>query len=237
MCGITGIFDTRGKGRPPVLHRMNEGQFHRGPDEGGTHIEPASGSATGACRSSTCPPASSRSTTKTSGLRRLQRRNLQPGTHPELQALGHVFHTRSDTGSSSMPGESWGESCVDRFRACSPSPCGTAIAIRYSCPRPARRETLSIRSARRRPAGLRPELKTPCSRRIAARHRPAPSRSIRPGLRAEPRTIFRVKKLCPGAFAPCGAEWPSGPGNTGICAPGRSPSHEAEAQRRNWYAA
>ena len=37
MCGITGIFDTR-TARPvarSVLHRMNESQAHRGPDEGG----------------------------------------------------------------------------------------------------------------------------------------------------------------------------------------------------------
>ena len=41
MCGITGIFDTRGKRDidRTVLHRMNEAQFHRGPDEGGLHLE------------------------------------------------------------------------------------------------------------------------------------------------------------------------------------------------------
>ena len=41
MCGITGIFDTRGKRDidRAVLTRMNESQHHRGPDEGGLHIE------------------------------------------------------------------------------------------------------------------------------------------------------------------------------------------------------
>ena len=45
MCGITGIFDTRGKRDidRAVLHRMNESQFHRGPDEGGLHVEPGVG--------------------------------------------------------------------------------------------------------------------------------------------------------------------------------------------------
>jgi len=45
MCGITGIFDTRGKRDidRAVLDRMNEAQFHRGPDEGGTHVEPGVG--------------------------------------------------------------------------------------------------------------------------------------------------------------------------------------------------
>jgi len=45
MCGITGIFDTRA-GRDidrAVLQRMNASQFHRGPDEGSTHIEPGVG--------------------------------------------------------------------------------------------------------------------------------------------------------------------------------------------------
>ena len=41
MCGITGIFDTRGKREidRAVLHRMNESQRHRGPVEGGVHVE------------------------------------------------------------------------------------------------------------------------------------------------------------------------------------------------------
>ena len=45
MCGITGIFDTRG-GRAVehvVLQRMNDSQLHRGPDEGSMHIEPGLG--------------------------------------------------------------------------------------------------------------------------------------------------------------------------------------------------
>ena len=37
MCGITGIFETRGKNEieRDVLVRMNESQHHRGPDAGG----------------------------------------------------------------------------------------------------------------------------------------------------------------------------------------------------------
>ena len=34
----------------------------------------------------------------------------------ELQALGHTFHTRSDTEVIVHAWEAWGESCVDRFR-------------------------------------------------------------------------------------------------------------------------
>lgn len=45
MCGITGLFDTRGK-RPVddvILRRMNASQAHRGPDAGSLHIEPGVG--------------------------------------------------------------------------------------------------------------------------------------------------------------------------------------------------
>ena len=120
MCGITGIFDTRGKREidRAVLHRMNESQFHRGPDEGGLHIEPGVGL----------------------GHRRLSIIDLSTGQQPlynedqtvcvvfngeiynyqelipELQALGHVFHTRSDTEVIVHAWEAWGERCVDRFR-------------------------------------------------------------------------------------------------------------------------
>ncbi len=120
MCGITGIFDTR-SARPvahPVLHRMNESQTHRGPDEGSLHIEPGVGL----------------------GHRRLSIIDVATGQQPlfnedgsvvvvfngeiynyqdlipELQALGHVFHTKSDTEVIVHAWEAWGEACVDRFR-------------------------------------------------------------------------------------------------------------------------
>ncbi len=120
MCGITGIFDTRGKRDidRAVLYRMNESQFHRGPDEGGLHIETGIGL----------------------GHRRLSIIDLSTGQQPlynedqtvcvvfngeiynyqelipELQTLGHSFHTRSDTEVIVHAWESWGEKCVDRFR-------------------------------------------------------------------------------------------------------------------------
>ncbi len=120
MCGITGIFDTRGRRDidRAVLHRMNESQFHRGPDEGGLHLEPGVGL----------------------GHRRLSIIDLSTGQQPlynednsvcvvfngeiynfqelipELQGLGHIFHTRSDTEVIVHAWEAWGERCVDRFR-------------------------------------------------------------------------------------------------------------------------
>ena len=124
MCGITGIFDARGNaGRPgdisrAVLQRMNDSQLHRGPDEGSLHIEPGVGL----------------------GHRRLSIIDIATGQQPlfnedgsvvvvfngeiynyqqlipELQALGHVFHTKSDTEVIVHAWESWGVDCVKRFR-------------------------------------------------------------------------------------------------------------------------
>ena len=120
MCGITGIFDTRSNRPVPpgVLQRMNDSQHHRGPDEGSVHIEPGLGF----------------------GHRRLSIIDIATGQQPlfnedgsvvvvfngeiynyqelipELQALGHVFHTKSDTECIVHAWESWGEGCVKRFR-------------------------------------------------------------------------------------------------------------------------
>lgn len=120
MCGITGIFDIKGKREisRDLLSRMNETQFHRGPDEGGLHVEPGLGF----------------------GHRRLSIIDLSSGQQPlfnedgtvvvtyngeiynfpeltqELKRLGHVFRTHCDTEVIVHAWEQWGRSCVDRFR-------------------------------------------------------------------------------------------------------------------------
>ncbi|MBL8449908.1 MAG: amidotransferase 1, exosortase A system-associated [Dechloromonas sp.] len=206
MCGITGIFDTRGKRAidPAVLHRMNETQFHRGPDEGGTHVEPGVGL----------------------GHRRLSIIDLSTGQQPlynedgsvcvvfngeiynyqelipELQALGHVFHTRSDTEVIVHAWEAWGESCVDRFRGM------FAFALWDR-----NRDTLFLVRDR---LGVKPlyyallddgllvfgsELKTLLAHGGLRRDIDAAAieEYFALGYVAEPRTIFRqAKKLCPG---------------------------------------
>ncbi|WP_432239144.1 XrtA/PEP-CTERM system amidotransferase [Herbaspirillum robiniae] len=120
MCGITGIFALRGN--PDIdralLDRMNETQHHRGPDEGGMHLEPGVGL----------------------GHRRLSIVDLSSGQQPlfnedgsvvvvfngmiynyrelmtELTALGHVFRSRCDTEVIVHAWEQWGEACVTRLR-------------------------------------------------------------------------------------------------------------------------
>ncbi|MFO7190204.1 MAG: asparagine synthetase B, partial [Pseudomonadota bacterium] len=120
MCGLVGIFDTRGKRDIDrlVLERMNEAQRHRGPDEGGVHVEPGLGL----------------------GHRRLSIIDLSAGHQPlynedgtvavvyngeiynyrelmaELVECGHAFRTRSDTEVIVHAWEEWGEACVERFR-------------------------------------------------------------------------------------------------------------------------
>lgn len=114
------MFNTRGGGEisRAVLQRMNDSQLHRGPDEGSLHIEPGVGL----------------------GHRRLSIIDIATGQQPlfnedgsvvvifngeiynyqqlipELQALGHVFHTKSDTEVIVHAWESWGPNCVKRFR-------------------------------------------------------------------------------------------------------------------------
>jgi asparagine synthase (glutamine-hydrolysing) len=111
----------RGGGRTidrELLHRMNETQFHRGPVEGDLHLEPGLGF----------------------GHRRLSIIALEAGLQPlfnedhtialvfngeiynfrqlrdELQALGHVFATPSDSETIVHAYEQWGEDCVSHLR-------------------------------------------------------------------------------------------------------------------------
>ena len=120
MCGIVGIFDTKGPSviDKNILSKMNETLFHRGPDEGGIHVEPGVGL----------------------GHRRLSIIDLSSGQQPlynedgtvvvvyngeiynfkiladELKKCGHTFKTHCDTEVIVHAWEQWGEKCVDKFR-------------------------------------------------------------------------------------------------------------------------
>lgn len=120
MCGISGIFDTRGRRDfdAALMHRINDTLHHRGPDEGSIHLQPGLGF----------------------GHRRLSIIDIATGQQPlfnaqgtvgivfngeiynyqslmaELQALGYVFRTRSDTEVIVHAWSAWGEDCVQRLR-------------------------------------------------------------------------------------------------------------------------
>ncbi|MBV6321857.1 XrtA/PEP-CTERM system amidotransferase [Duganella violaceipulchra] len=120
MCAIAGIYDLYRHADidAGLLHAMTERQRHRGPDQGGTHLEPGIGL----------------------GHRRLAIIDLGGGQQPlfnedhsvavvyngeiynfqplmrELQLFGHTFRTHCDTEVIVHAWEQWGERCVERFR-------------------------------------------------------------------------------------------------------------------------
>ncbi len=120
MCGITGLYDTRDR-RPldrALLKRMNDSQAHRGPDGEGEHHAP--GVALGHRRLSIIDIATGQQPLYNEDGSVVVVFNGEIYNYqeliPELQALGHVFHTRSDTEVIVHAWEAWGEKCVNRFR-------------------------------------------------------------------------------------------------------------------------
>ena len=120
MCGITGIFDTRAGSEIDrgVLQRMNDSQFHRGPDEGSLHTE--RGVGLGHRRLSIIDVATGQQPLFNEDGSVVVIFNGEIYNYqeliPELQALGHVFHTKSDTECIVHGWEAWGVDCVKRFR-------------------------------------------------------------------------------------------------------------------------
>jgi asparagine synthase (glutamine-hydrolysing) len=120
MCGIAGLFDTRGDETPAdeLIRRMTDALTHRGPDESGIHLEP--GVALGHRRLSIIDIAS--------GQQPLFNEDRSVAIvfngeiynfadlRPQLEALGHRFHTHSDTEVILRAWQAWGHDCVDRLR-------------------------------------------------------------------------------------------------------------------------
>ena len=120
MCGIAGIFDLSGKRDmdAELISAMNQTQFHRGPDEGGLHLELGVALA----------------------HRRLSIIDLSSGQQPmfsedrnicvvyngeiynfkalseELKQKGYHFKTHCDTEVIVYAWQEWGEECVHHFR-------------------------------------------------------------------------------------------------------------------------
>lgn len=120
MCGIVGIFNSRGTSPidEGLLSRMNDSLFHRGPDGEGIFVDPGVGL----------------------GHRRLSIIDLSGGAQPlfnedhsvvvvyngeiynfqelsrDLVSRGHRFRTHCDTEVIVHAWEEWGAACVERFR-------------------------------------------------------------------------------------------------------------------------
>ncbi|MGH8218566.1 MAG: XrtA/PEP-CTERM system amidotransferase [Steroidobacteraceae bacterium] len=120
MCGITGFCDLRGRREPDraLLRRMNDSLRHRGPDGSGEHFEP--GVALGHRRLSIIDLATGQQPLYNEDRSVVVVFNGEIYNYqtliPQLQALGHTFHTRSDTEVIVHGWEAWGERCVERFR-------------------------------------------------------------------------------------------------------------------------
>ena len=131
MCGIAGLFDLNGRREfsKDLVARMNDVQFHRGPDEGGFHFEP--GVALAHRRLSIIDLATGQQPLfnedhSVSVVFNGEIYNFQELV-PELQALGHQFRTHSDTEVIVHAWEAWGEDCVKRFRGMFASGIGTRV--------------------------------------------------------------------------------------------------------------
>ncbi|MFT3736551.1 MAG: amidotransferase 1, exosortase A system-associated [Rhodocyclaceae bacterium] len=120
MCGIAGLFDLKGRRDPDraLIERMNDIQFHRGPDEAGLHLEP--GVALAHRRLSIIDLASGQQPLFNADRSVVVVFNGEIYNYQELmaelQALGYQFRTRSDTEVIVHGWAAWGEACVERFR-------------------------------------------------------------------------------------------------------------------------
>src|SRR5512138_2482896 len=120
MCGIVGMVDIRGRREldRDRLRRMNGSVSHRGPDGSGEHFEP--GVAFGHRRLAIIDVATGQQPIYNEDNSVVIVFNGEIYNYqeliPELQSLGHVFRTRSDTEVIVHAWEAWGERCVDRLR-------------------------------------------------------------------------------------------------------------------------
>ncbi|BCG64823.1 MAG: asparagine synthase (glutamine-hydrolysing) [Methyloprofundus sp.] len=120
MCGIVGIYDLTAKREinRDLLSRMNESQFHRGPDEGGLHIE--AGLGLGHRRLSIIDLSSGQQPMHSQDGNVVLTYNGEvynfPELREELEAMGYRFKTHCDTEVIVYAWQAWGEDCVLHLR-------------------------------------------------------------------------------------------------------------------------
>ena len=120
MCGISGIFDTRGHRRidRELLRRMTDTIAHRGPDEAGLWTEPGIG--LGHRRLAIIDLSSGQQPMVTSDGQVIVSFNGEIYNYKETRALlldcGYQFRTNSDTEVILYAWMEWGEACLQHFR-------------------------------------------------------------------------------------------------------------------------
>jgi asparagine synthase (glutamine-hydrolysing) len=120
MCGIAGLFDLKGHKEfdRALVEAMNQTQFHRGPDEGGVHIEP--GIALAHRRLSIIDLSSGQQPMYSADGRLCIVYNGEVYNFKELTRTlvgkGYKFRTHCDTEVILYAWQEWGEKCVDYLR-------------------------------------------------------------------------------------------------------------------------
>lgn len=119
MCGIAGAFNTLGQPVPDlVVRKMSAAMAHRGPDDSGWYCDGPIGLAHQRLAIIDLSPAGHQPMSNETGdvivtyngeIYNFQKLRL------ELEALGHRFHSQSDTEVIVHAYEEWGDACVERF--------------------------------------------------------------------------------------------------------------------------
>ena len=208
MCGIAGLL-TPAAGAISIaglMQRLNDIQFHRGPDEGDVYLRTRRGVGTSPAvdHRPVHRPAAALQRRRLGGGR-LQRRDLQlPGTRARARGpRPRLPHPQRHRGDRPCLGVGARNAC-SASAACSPSACGTATARPSSWPATASGvKPLYYAMPRRRHAGVRLRAEgADAAPGPRPPHRPPRGRRIlRAGYVAEPRTIFLGRKAASRARA------------------------------------
>jgi asparagine synthase (glutamine-hydrolysing) len=125
MCGITGFIHLatenaliEASANQQLLAKMNQAQFHRGPDEGGEYLD--NHVALGHRRLSIIDLSSGQQPMKSEDGNYVLIFNGEiynfKDTRKELEQLGHTFHSHSDTEVILHAYMQWGAACVDKLQ-------------------------------------------------------------------------------------------------------------------------
>ena len=119
MCGIAGVFNVNGEPvDAPLLRRMTDLMAHRGPDGEGQYADGPVGLGHRRLAVIDLSPAGHQPMANEGGTVVLSYNgeiyNFQ-NLRVELEALGHRFHTRTDSEVVLHAYEQWGTACVERF--------------------------------------------------------------------------------------------------------------------------